>query len=82
MVSAEGLLVLGGVQEGYVPGFVELVQRIFLERLAAVFVVGLYPWRPVLQVSGEDGFRPIDHEERGEARGSASGGSQTPDDGR
>ena len=44
-----------------------------MERLAAIFVVGLHPWRPIFKVCGEDGFRPIDHEEWGEACGSASG---------
>ena len=42
----------------------------------------LYPRGPVFQISGEDDFRPVDREERGEACGSASGGSQTPDHGR
>jgi hypothetical protein len=32
----------------------------------------LYPWRPILEIHGEDGFRSIDHEERGEPCGSAS----------
>jgi len=73
VVSAEGLLVLSRVLEGHISGLIQLVQCVFLEHFAAILVVGLYPWRPVLQIRGEDSFRPVDHEERGEACGSASG---------
>ena len=47
--------------------------------LVLLLLVGLEPWRPVLQIRGEGGLGAIDEEEWGKAYGSAWGRPQAPD---
>ena len=78
LIPSQGLLVARRVEERHVLSLIHLVTRVFASSLVLLLFVCLEPWRPVLQVSGEDGLGAIDEEERGNARGSAWGRPQAP----
>ena len=79
MVPSECLLVLGGMKEGDVPGFIELIQRVLQVSFVSSRIVGFNSWGPIIQVGREYGFRSVDHEERGESRRAALARTQAPE---
>jgi hypothetical protein len=60
MVQSQGLLILGGVEQGDVTRFFQLVHGIFEEDFVLWLIERFDPRCPILQVSGEDGLGSID----------------------
>ena len=73
VVPSQRLLVLGRVEEGYIPCFVQLVHGVLVGCLGSLFIVCLDPWRSIVKVGWEDGLGTVDHEEGCVADGSTGG---------
>ena len=71
VVPTQYLLILGRAKEGDITCFILLVHGIFEGCLSSLFVIRPDPWCSIVEVSREDSFRAIDHEERCVAGGPA-----------
>ena len=63
VVPSQCLLVLGRVEEGNVTRFVQLFHGVLKGCLGSLFIIRPDPWCPIVEVSWEDSFGTIDHEE-------------------
>ena len=66
-------LVFGRTEQGDVACFVKQVQVIFQRCFVSLLIVGLDPWRSVVEVGWEDGFGALDHEKWCVASGPTGG---------
>ena len=72
VVASKLLLVSGGVEEGHVLSFFELVDRVLSSLLVCLLVVSFESRGPILEVCWEHGLGAVDHEEWGIFRGPPS----------